>query len=50
MPPPKKVANYQRQRAQIELIDVISEQVKIAIDRNLDQPEFFPETSGPGRE
>lgn len=36
-------ANYQRQRAQEELIDVISAQVKIAIDRNLDQPEFFPE-------
>ena len=36
-------ANYQRQRAQEELIDVISEQVKVAIARSLDQPEFFPE-------
>ena len=36
-------ANYQRQRAQEELIDVIAEQVQIAIARNLDQPEFFPE-------
>ncbi len=36
-------ANYQRTRAQEELNDLISKQVQEAIDRNLDQPEFFPE-------
>ncbi len=36
-------ANYQRQRAQEELIEMIAEQVQIAIARNVDQPEFFPE-------
>ncbi|MBW4552459.1 MAG: late competence development ComFB family protein [Aphanocapsa sp. GSE-SYN-MK-11-07L] len=36
-------ANYQRMRAQEELNDLISKQVQEAIDRNLDQPEFFPE-------
>lgn len=36
-------ANYQRQRAQVELIDMIAEQVQIAIARNVDQPEFFPD-------
>ncbi len=36
-------ANYQRVRAQEELNDLISKQVQEAIDRNLDQPEFFPE-------
>ncbi|HEY9826518.1 MAG TPA: late competence development ComFB family protein [Stenomitos sp.] len=36
-------ANYQRQRAQAELKDLIAQQVQAAIDRNIDQPEFFPE-------
>jgi Late competence development protein ComFB len=36
-------ANYQRMRAQEELNDLITKQVQEAIDRNLDQPEFFPE-------
>lgn len=35
-------ANYQRQKAQEDLMDMISEQVQRAIDRNLDQPDFFP--------
>jgi Late competence development protein ComFB len=36
-------ANYQRTRAQEELNTLITKQVQEAIDRNLDQPEFFPE-------
>jgi hypothetical protein len=36
-------ANYQRERAQEELKDIISQQVDMAIARNLDKPEFFPE-------
>ncbi|MEM9137253.1 MAG: late competence development ComFB family protein [Cyanobacteria bacterium P01_F01_bin.42] len=36
-------ANYQRQRAREELIEMITDQVQIAIMRNVDQPEFFPE-------
>jgi hypothetical protein len=36
-------ADYQRKRAQAELIDLIAEQVNTAISRSLDQPEFFPE-------
>jgi Late competence development protein ComFB len=36
-------ANYQRTRAQAELSTLINKQVQEAIDRNLDQPEFFPE-------
>ncbi|WP_353932969.1 late competence development ComFB family protein [Okeanomitos corallinicola TIOX110] len=36
-------ANYQRQRAKTELQDLISQQVREAVDRYLDQPEFFPE-------
>lgn len=36
-------ANYQRSRAKEELQEFISKQVKEAISRNLDQPEFFPE-------
>jgi hypothetical protein len=36
-------ANYQRQRAQSELQDLISQQVGTAIDRYLDRPQFFPE-------
>ncbi|MCF2145127.1 late competence development ComFB family protein [Desmonostoc muscorum LEGE 12446] len=36
-------ANYQRQRAQAELQELISQQVNEAIDRYLDRPSFFPE-------
>ncbi len=36
-------ANYQRQRARQELQTLIQEQVKEAINRYLDRPEFFPE-------
>jgi hypothetical protein len=36
-------ANYQRDRAQSELQDLIVQQVESAIARNLDRPEFFPE-------
>jgi hypothetical protein len=36
-------ATYQRERALSELKDLITQQVKAAIDRNLDRPEFFPE-------
>lgn len=36
-------ANYQRQRAKTELQELISQQVREAVDRYLDQPEFFPE-------
>jgi hypothetical protein len=36
-------ANYQRERAQEELKDIIAQQVETAIARNLDKPEFFPE-------
>jgi hypothetical protein len=36
-------ASYQRERAQEELKDLIAQQVQAAINRNLDQPEFFPE-------
>lgn len=36
-------ADYQRQRAREELIEMIAEQVSVAIARNVDQPEFFPE-------
>jgi hypothetical protein len=36
-------ANYQRDRAQAELQDLIVQQVESAIARNLDRPEFFPE-------
>ncbi|MGB8702072.1 MAG: late competence development ComFB family protein, partial [Thermosynechococcaceae cyanobacterium] len=36
-------ANYQRNRAQAELKDLIAQQVEAAISRNMDQPEFFPE-------
>lgn len=36
-------ANYQRERAQAELQDLIVQQVESAIARNLDRPEFFPE-------
>lgn len=36
-------ANYQREKAQEELADMISSGVAEAIARNLDQPEFYPE-------
>lgn len=36
-------ANYQRLRAQEELHALISQQVQEAIDRSLEQPQFFPE-------
>jgi Late competence development protein ComFB len=36
-------ATYQRDRAQKELQDLISQQVEAAIARNLDRPDFFPE-------
>jgi hypothetical protein len=36
-------ATYQRERAQTELQDLITQQVDSAIARNLDRPEFFPE-------
>lgn len=36
-------ASYQRQRAQEELMGLITLQVQTAIDRNLDRPEFFPD-------
>lgn len=36
-------ASYQRQRAKEELLVLISECVRDALNRNLDQPEFFPE-------
>lgn len=35
-------ANYQRERASADLQHLIAQQVKEAIDRNLDRPEFFP--------
>ena len=36
-------ANYQRQRAREEMQSLIQKQVKEAIARYLDRPEFFPE-------
>lgn len=42
-------ANYQRQRAKTELQEFISQQVAKAIDRYLDQPEFFPERQALGK-
>jgi hypothetical protein len=36
-------ANFQRENAKTELAMLISEKVKEAIARNLNQPEFFPE-------
>jgi hypothetical protein len=38
-------AAYQRKRALADLQSLISQQVKDAIDRNLDRPKFFPERS-----
>ncbi|MEB3290272.1 MAG: late competence development ComFB family protein [Leptolyngbya sp.] len=36
-------ASFQRDTARGELADLIAEQVRQAITRNLDKPEFFPE-------
>jgi hypothetical protein len=36
-------ANYQRQRAKGELMQIIRQQVQEGIDRNLERPDFFPE-------
>ncbi len=36
-------ASYQRQHAEKELLEMISQQVAEAIDRYLDRPNFFPE-------
>lgn len=36
-------AEFQRKNAQAELSNLIGEQVKEAISRNLSQPEFYPE-------
>lgn len=36
-------ASYQRERAKGDLSDLISSQVKEAISRNLDKPDFYPE-------
>jgi hypothetical protein len=41
-------ANYQRDRALADLQHLIAQQVKEAIDRNLDRPEFFPDRSSFG--
>jgi hypothetical protein len=41
-------ANYQRDRAIADLQHLIAQQVKEAIDRNLDRPEFFPDRSSFG--
>ncbi|BAY78977.1 Late competence development protein ComFB [Nostoc sp. DSM 114161] len=42
-------ANYQRQRAQVELQELISQQVNEAIGRYLDRPNFFPERQALGK-
>ncbi|MDZ8189371.1 MAG: late competence development ComFB family protein [Nostoc sp. ChiSLP02] len=42
-------ANYQRQRAQAELQELISQQVNEAIGRYLDRPSFFPERQALGK-
>jgi hypothetical protein len=36
-------ANFQRENARGELSDLIAEQVKQAISRNLDKPDFYPD-------
>lgn len=36
-------ANYQRQRARVELQELIAQQVGEAISCNLERPDFFPE-------
>ena len=42
-------ASYQRDRAQKELQDLITQQVESAISQNLDRPESFPELQGIAR-
>ncbi|MDJ0737159.1 MAG: late competence development ComFB family protein [Nostocaceae cyanobacterium] len=42
-------ATYQRRRAQEELQELISQQVREAISRYLDRPEFFPERQALGK-
>ncbi|MGF2035758.1 MAG: late competence development ComFB family protein [Nostoc sp. CmiVER01] len=42
-------ANFQRQTAQAELQDLISQQINEAIDRYLDRPNFFPERQALGK-
>ncbi|TAF12234.1 MAG: competence protein ComFB [Nostocales cyanobacterium] len=42
-------ANYQRQRAKTELQELISQQVKEAIDRYIDKPDFYPERQALGK-
>lgn len=38
-------ANYQRERAMADLKHLIAQQVKEALEHNLDLPEFFPDRS-----
>jgi Late competence development protein ComFB len=42
-------ANFQRQTAQAQLQDFISQQVSEAINRYLDRPNFFPERQALGK-
>ncbi|MEH2290375.1 late competence development ComFB family protein [Nostoc sp.] len=42
-------ANFQRQTAQAQLQDLISQQISEAINRYLDQPNFFPERQALGK-
>jgi len=42
-------AVYQRERALADLFPLIAQQVKEAIERNVDRPEFFPERSTIGQ-
>jgi hypothetical protein len=42
-------ANYQRDRAKTELQELIAQQVREAIDRYLDRPNFFPERQAIGK-
>jgi Late competence development protein ComFB len=36
-------ASYQRQRAKSEMLELVRQQVKEGIERNLERPDFFPE-------
>ncbi len=36
-------ASYQRQRAQSEMMELVRQQVKEGIEKNLERPDFFPE-------
>ncbi|WP_375503888.1 late competence development ComFB family protein [uncultured Nostoc sp.] len=42
-------ANFQRQTAQAQLQDLISQQINEAINRYLDRPNFFPERQALGK-